>query len=296
MTCPKRLTVGLCLIAQLVACSSKDEVPGANGEWVLEAVDQGAARATGQGFSFDSPDELWFAAEQIVPGLAMDFPASGVPLSLWDLAQYENIADIGSCPYSVVVDESLVWKTGGCRSQGGYEWTGELAEREGQLSGHEGWKEYRWEMGLEIVGDIEDPTFERLTLDGDLRVVRGDGESLEVAVQVNAQAGVDGYWERVNITDARERAWADWVMTARFEQSGTGVKMEGLVDLGELGGLAFQADALIDNPSCSGEPDGTLTLFLNETEHRLTFDGSTSCDRCVDLSIDGEFAGRSCGS
>ena len=61
----------------------KDEDTG-TGDWLVGSVDLGADKASGEGFVIGNGDDLWFAAEQFVPELRHTYPASSIPLYVWE--------------------------------------------------------------------------------------------------------------------------------------------------------------------------------------------------------------------
>jgi len=266
----------------------EDKAPA---EWLVDEVDLGQPLAQGEGYVFENGADAWFAAAQFTPRLDWDLPASDVPLYLWDLVQGLNIADEHGCPYTVAEGKSTTWRSD-CRSQNGYQWTGEVTRSWGETGAGLAWT--RWDMDLEVLGDVDDPSFDRVTLQGSVRNLEGQGGELVRAVQVNMRAGIDGYWERRSVGDEREAAWADWVVTGRFEQlQGDVYRFEGAADLGELGGLGFHANPLTLQEGCVGEPAGTLELNANQAVE-LYFEGLDDCDRCASYAVDGEFAGQAC--
>jgi len=280
------------LIVALLASACKDGAPDPTAsEWLVDEVDLGEPLAQGDGFVFDNGNDAWFAAEQFTPQLEWGYPGVDIPLYLWDLVQGLNIADEHGCPYTTADGQSTTWRSD-CRSQNGYEWTGEVTRSWGETGGGLTWT--RWDMDLEIIGDNDDPTFDRLTLRGSMRNLQGDGGELVQALQVNMIAGVDGYWERRDVNDGREAAWNDWVLTARYELlQGDEHRFEGTTDLGELGGLSFQTHSLVVESGCAGEPRGILELHASE-DVQLSFEGLADCDRCASYAVDGEFAGQAC--
>ena len=269
----------------------KEEVGEDNG-WTIKNGDLGANRAVGVGYQVGNGADLWFAAEQFVPEIEWSYPATGIPLYMWeDVAMGANVADVGACPYAVSSGAELTWKSD-CRSSGGYEWSGELVETT--------WDDdigrwTRWDMDLQILGDNDDPSFDRLELDGSILFVVGDGEPLDRAAKVNLRTGVEGFWVQRDVNDKREEAWADLAITGNFEQrNGGDHRIEGKVDLGGYGGLSFSAAALEEAEYCSTEHEGTITLMADK-EVLLKMDGETACDRCAELTVNGEYAGRTCG-
>jgi hypothetical protein len=283
----------LCVVTSL-ACSGRDGDSGSDGEgWLGPAVDLGSDMATGAGFEFSNGSHAWLAAEHIVPDVYLTMPPADIPELLWDMVQAANIADEGSCPYVTASGATVTWKSD-CRSQDGYEWTGELSETQWEdESGR--WKQ--WTMSIEVIADVENPSFSRMTLEGDFVDLTADSiEGLERAVHANLRAGVDGYWEQQSVASDREAAWADYVISGRWERGSDGrSKMAGSLDLGEYGGLRFESEAMLHQDSCTGEPKGTLALTSSQTA-TLDFEGADDCDRCASFSLDGAFAGQACGS
>ena len=198
---------------------------------------------------------------------------------------------MGSCPFTYIEDGAQIWDSD-CRSQEGYEWVGEVAVSE--------WEDdtgrwTRWDMDLEIFGDIDDPSFERMVLDGSFVFVAGDPEVLTRAVQSNIRVGLDGWFERHSVADEREEAWQDWVLTGRYEETPEGHHFAGAVDLGNLGGLRFEGDDLVKTSACPVEPRGDVRIEADDSVV-IEFDGDSSCNRCGDMLVDGTFAGQACGT
>ena len=265
--------------------------------WLLAEEDLGADLAVGEGFAPANGSELYAALEQVLPGLVYTTPMTEVPLSLWELAQNDNIADMGSCPYSQADGDAIRWKTGGCRSRGGYNWSGELAEITHARDPDTGFQGYGWDLDLQVEGDVEARSFDALWLQGALRFTLGDEDTLDRAAQVNAIAGVQGYWERISVADPRAVFWDAWALSGRMEsRTGGATRLEAKVDLGAAGGFAISAEALALEADCPAEPDGEVTLQTGEHTLVVQFDGASACDRCADYSVDGAFAGRACGS
>ncbi len=287
------LTVGLSALLCGCIFGGKDkDVDSADGGWIVDEVDLGTAKASGEGFEIGNGTELWFAAEQFVPELAHTYPASSIPLFAWEeVALGQNIADVGSCPFTYIEDGAQIWDSD-CRSQEGYEWAGEVAVSE--------WEDdtgrwTRWDMDLEIIGDVEDPSFDRMVLDGSFVFVAGDPEVLTRAVQSNIRVGLDGWFERHSVADGREEAWQDWVLTGRYEETPDGHHFAGDVDLGNLGGLHFESDGLVKTSACPVEPRGEVHIEADD-DVVIEFDGDSSCNRCGDMVVDGTFSGQACGT
>ena len=281
----------------LLACHGGETAEKGDDGWLLSEEDLGVDLAQGTGFAPANGAEVYSALEQALPGLLYSTPMTEVPLSLWELAQNDNIADMGSCPYSQADGDTITWKTGDCRSRGGYNWSGELAEITHARDPDTGYQAYGWDLSLSIEGDVDNPSFDALTLQGALRFTLGDEEGLARAAQVNAIAGVQGYWERISVADPRAIYWDSWAFSGRMQALESGeARVEGKVDLGAAGGFALSADGLVLDADCPAEPDGRVTIETGASTIVVDFDGATACDRCADYSVDGAFAGRACGS
>ena len=293
----------LVLLIALPACTGTEDDPESS-IWITPEQNLGDPVATGSGFVVANGTDAWFAAEHVAPLIAWDFPATEQPWFLWDLVQGENIADQSTCPYTQA-DTSAGTKTwmSDCRSREGYEWTGEVRQTVPSDSGDplpweptidDEWAWERWDYDLQIIGDIEDPAFDRLTIKGTVFFINGDDVDLVKAAQVNIRIGIDGYWEALHVGDEREQSWNDLLLTGRWEHLvGDTHHFAGTADLGELGGFAFQSEGLTLQDTCSGEPKGTLDITTDD-DVTLTFQGSDECDRCASLAINGEYAGRAC--
>lgn len=282
--------VGLILC---LACADKGADSADESLWNAPSVDLGDAVTVGSGFEFGNGDGAWLAAEHVIPDIYLTMPPTDIPQLLWEMLQGANIADEGSCPYLTASGATLTYKSD-CRSQDGYEWSGELSETQWEDE-HGRWKQ--WTMNLEVIADVENPSFDRVTLQGDFVDLTADSlDGVDRAVYANLIAGADGYWEQQNISQNREAAWNNYAVTGRWERRSNGTTVsQGSLDLGEYGGLRFSSEPLQHSDSCAGEPAGSLTLESNQTAV-LTFEGVSSCDRCASYSLDGEFAGQACGS
>ena len=281
----------------MLACKGEEATEKGDDGWLLAEEDLGADLATGTGFAPANGADLYSALEQTLPGLLYGTPMTEVPLSLWELAQNDNIADMGSCPYSQADGDTIIWKTGDCRSRGGYNWSGQLAEITHARDPDTGYQAYGWDLSLSVEGDVDNPSFDALTLQGGLRFTLGDEETLARAAQVNAIAGVQGYWERISVADPRAIYWDSWAFSGRMQTMANGeTRVAGKVDLGAAGGFSLSAEALNLDADCPAEPDGRVTIETGSSTIVVEFDGATACDRCANYSVDGEFAGRACGS
>lgn len=280
------------LLGSLACKAAEDTGAGEDLGWALPEMDLGTPLAQGTGFAFEHNDDGWFAAQHIVPRLEWEYPVVTIPLYLWNEVAYgENIADPGSCPYLNTHDGTDTWVSN-CRSQDGYIWAGEFAKTAWD---DEFGRWTRYDMDLEITADVDRPQFEQLKLEGVVYTVVGDGDELQLGAQVNAIAGIDGYWEKRSVVDDKEISWDSWALTGRVETDGGGrTTLEGQAELGALGGLSFHSDGLDKVDTCAAEPDGKMVLS-GATEITLAFDAKDTCNFCADLQIDGEFKGQSCG-
>jgi hypothetical protein len=282
-----RLALSLLLLG---GCTGKGEDTGV-AAWQVQSRDLGAAYASGdQTMDLSEGATAWFAAEQFIPMLEWRQPGAEIPLYMWDQIMRPTVADDGVCPLNEASGATYTWKTYDCRSSQGYEFTGEVSETRWTESG---WDWVRYDLDMEVVGDTEDRSFDRIALKGALIYVDGDGDLAE-AVQVNVRATAEGLLSGADLDDPREPLWNEWALTARYEQSADGThKMRGDTSLGSLGGAHFESDALAD-VGCAAAPDGVLLLQGQQTA-RLKFQGASDCRRCAAYTLDGEDAGEACG-
>jgi len=272
----------------LLGCTPDDTIS----PWRIDAQDLGEPLASGSGYDTETPAAAWFAAEQVLPDLAREAPASTLPLQLWEeIYDDESIADSGSCPYLVAEGATLSWVSN-CRSQEGYEWSGSVSLTEWEEDGRE-WD--LWELDIEVLGREESSAFERVFAHGSVLQVTGGGDDLLQATQVNYRAGAEGF-SRLGVTDdQQELAWEDLHHSGRVEEHRDGLTVvEGSVSLGTLGGFSYESlGGMSWTAGCGSEPIGTLSLGPSTI---LDFDGKGSCDHCAEMSVGGDEVEAACGS
>ena len=144
-----------------------------------------------------------------------------------------------------------------CRSSQGYEFSGDTTVDRWEGSG---WNWERYDFDIEVIGDTEDVSFDRIRLRGAVVYVDGqDDSTLDEAVQVNVEATAEGWLSRADLDDPREPLWQPWAVTARYETTKDGLtRVDGNAVLGTLGGFGFTADGLREG--CPAVPDGTVRL------------------------------------
>lgn len=263
--------------------------------FVVDRPALGAPLAVGSGYALDTPQAAFFAAQHSATNLdgRWSFPASNIPLLLWqDLLQGQNIADDGSCPYTVVEGDALVWKTG-CRSQDGYDWSGEVRTQDIPTDLGE-WEV--WEFELEVSSEEEGRSFDRVALTGSFWYLDGDDAPLSRFAEANWVAEVEGWWAH-NFEDELEQAWhhlaltGAWQITQREGVNTTAA--QALVDLGDYGGFGVQIAELSESAGCPGEPAGEIALS-GQQDAVLRFEGASRCDGCAVYLLDGERQGNAC--
>ncbi|MEC8425726.1 MAG: hypothetical protein VX000_18205, partial [Myxococcota bacterium] len=229
-------------------------------------------------------------AEQFVPGLDWDQPGIMIPKELWSAVLRPTVADEGTCPVREVSGTATTYRTYNCRSSQGYEFTGEVTEDRWDASG---WAWERYDFDVAVMGDVDDASFDRITLRGAVVYVDGvDDSTLEEAVLVNVAASAEGWLSRADADDPREPLWQQWTVTARYETTRDGrTRIDGDAILGGLGAVHFQAAGL--GAGCAAVPDGDLRL---EGQQRavLAFAGDSDCRRCAAYTLDGSSAGEAC--
>ncbi len=273
-----------------LSCSACTE-PIEDDSWLSSAVDLGEPIATGAGYAISGSTEAWLAAEQVVPGMIWEHPGIDLPVSIWEsIYEDETVADFGSCPYVIAEGATLTWVTN-CRSQEGYDWSGTVSRTHGEI-GEQDW--VLWDLDLEVIADNDDPLFARIELRGSVYELSGTGELVQ-AIQANVLTGVEDFPSVAQGDDDQKSVWVDWAVTGRFEEHSTAEGrrhlLSGTTDLGSLGGLSFEGDLRFS--SCPTEPDGDLVLGA-DVSAVLSLDGSSSCDQCASMAIDGADVGEAC--
>ncbi len=290
---PLRLgTLALALVATTACGAKSTDSAGSPDDWQVPLEDLGSPRVGAPTTTIAETATLWTASENVLPGIVWDEPGIDLPLYLFDtIALDPGVANEGSCPYSVLAGSSVTWASN-CRSTFGYEWTGGVDQdtwTRGDLT------YTRWDFDLDIQGDVEDPEFQRLSLQGAIVYVRGENEELERAVQANIEATLVGYWSRANATDPREAEWADWAWTGRDEKDAMGVhKIDGNGRLATTGTTHFVADALQVTTNCTQSPTGTVAVTGQDGAGTMRFHGDTDCRPCADVTVDGADLGETC--
>ncbi len=272
----------------MIACTGDDS---SQVDWVVDTVELGEPVASGTGYVFDSPQAAWLAAEHVVPGLTWTWPASNVPLFLWnDVLLGENVSDEGTCPYVTATGGAETWKTD-CRSQDGYDWDGYYTVDESE---EDLWTRFAYDLDLEVSSDVEGRAFDRVLLRGPMVYVDGDDDPMVRSSQSNLVIEATGYWSR-GFEDELEAAWSHLAVSGRWEGSkgegGESVTLEAALDLGSWEGFTASGVVMVD--TCLLEPKGEVTLVGAQTA-TLTFQGEGACDGCAELTIDGERQANAC--
>jgi hypothetical protein len=285
-------------LSLLLGCGAPAEKEADDGPWLTPTLDLGPAQLSG-GPTGAAPggDALWFALAQHLPGLRFDDPGVDLPLSLWELAQQDQIADIGSCPYRDLTAQGERWASS-CRSQDGYQWEGGVetaAWSEGGLR----WS--RTDFDLEITADVDDPSFEHLRIVGAAVYASPDTtgdlpapEGLHHATQANIRVELRGLWAQVDPQDPREPAWDGWASLGRTEQIDALTQVDALVALGGVGQLALRSDSLAAETDCGAVPRGEVALQDANLTLNLTLDPAGDCQPCAAVEAEGEDRGLSC--
>ncbi len=264
-------------------CSGKDTdsaAPSSDG-WVVPKQDLGAPRTGAPSAELTDPSALWFVSAHFLPGIDWDDPTVDVPLYVFEtIAMDPGVADSGSCPYEQLDGSQTTWRSD-CRSTQGYEWVGSLVRDRWTSDG----LEYtRWDSDIQIVADVDRPEFDRLSLRGAMVYVRGDGHTLDHAVQANIEVSLEGYWRRTSADDPREAAWQGWAWTGRDEQRPDGShRVEGTAQLAGFGTVGFRSAALSVSDACSTSPTGAVEVEGAQSVE-MVFHGETDCRQCADVS------------
>jgi hypothetical protein len=241
-------------------------------------ADVGEALAPGTGLDPADGEAFGLALDESAGFFTDGDPAWDAIDALWELIGSELVMDVGTCPWTEISGDATLFHAG-CRSSQGYEWDGEATTRrwEDGDGDHE-----RYELDLEVVGDVEDPRFERVKLLGQAERVRAEDVT---HVDVNVSLEVSGYWERVAPTDPRLRGWAAWAVSGSFERAGDALRVEEQADIGGSGGFRLIGPELWAESACPIERAGPATLG-DGTD--VVFEGAAGCDACA--TVGGETA------
>ena len=281
----------LLTLVLLAACAGRSEGDTGTQEWVLSDQGLGERLATGASpMDLSDPNTAYLAVEQVLPGLDWGQPGIMIPKELWAVLMRPTVADEGACPVQQVDGSATVYRSYDCRSSQGYEFSGDTTVDRWEGSG---WNWERYDFDIEVIGDTEDVSFDRIRLRGAVVYVDGqDDSTLDEAVQVNVEATAEGWLSRADLDDPREPLWQPWAVTARYETTKDGLtRVDGNAVLGTLGGFGFTADGLREG--CPAVPDGTVRLSGTQ-DAALEFAGDTDCRRCAAYTLDGSSAGEAC--
>ncbi|MCB9758252.1 MAG: hypothetical protein H6739_00290 [Alphaproteobacteria bacterium] len=282
------------VLLMALACTGED--PDDTTLFLLPERGTGTALATGSGMDLSTPQAAFFAAGHVAQEIdaRWGFPATQIPLLLWeDVLLGENIADPGSCPYSVADGPETTWRTG-CRSQDGYTWAGEVSKTTWEEDETGDWLHYTFD--IDVSSDNEGRAFDRIAMSGEFYYLNGDSEPLARYAEANLRVEAEGYWAH-NFEDALEDAWSDLALTGRWQtldEDGDAVHaFEAAADLGAYGGFAASTGELVDSGSCVAEPEGSIALEGDQSA-RLDFEGRDRCDGCAEFYLDGARGPNAC--
>jgi hypothetical protein len=279
------------LLPLLLACTGPETD---DSTFMLDARLEPLPRATSGGYPADDPEEAYFAAQHVVPGLHWgNSPPTELVIGMWEHLMGENVADPGSCPYGVIDGAEVVWSTE-CRSQDGYNWSGTATE----VTWSEGGQEWtHWTFDLQVDSDVESRTFDRIALDGEYIFGGADRDKgLLSHTEMDLVMEVEGYWDTIG-KDRLGAAWAPLALTGMWETQLNGelelYQMKGHLELGDDGGLTFDGQGGLESDGCAVEPRGALALGDDVT---LRFEGDNRCDNCAMHSVDGSDPTLACQS
>lgn len=257
---------------------------------VIELSDLGAPRAT-LNAPLDSGDRvaIWQAAHHILPGFGYSLPQTQIPETQWEFVLGPAISDLGSCPYEVIDNGANEFRSN-CRSQEGYEWEG--TARFDAFDGELGATEWStWD--LSVTGDTEDAQLGTLLIKGQTLDIRPTENEVVLHLEANMQIQLTQWWADRNKDDL-ERTYADlrysgWMEKHAPEDSAAYWTGQWTIQAGEWGAVHGTFERLSLGP-CESEPDGVFQL---DDGSKWLFNGSTACDRCVEVS-DGETLETAC--
>lgn len=244
-------------------------------DFAVLSEDVGDPIAVDSGFDAANGDALGAAFSAALPVFGGGDLAWSVPNEVWTILQGDLVRDNGVCPYRELQGDVTVYQSD-CRSSQGYEWSGDASERTWTESGV---TRARLDADLEVIGDADDVTFDRIRLSG--AVASGTNDDGVNHIDVNMLVEVAGYWQARAPEDPRGAAWTHWVMSGRLERDADGkwqtdLAMEGT----NTGGLQFVSRSLAERSSCPVEVVGEAVLGGGVSAQ---FEGADSCDACADI-------------
>ncbi|MED5371713.1 MAG: hypothetical protein VX899_11900 [Myxococcota bacterium] len=275
-----------------LACTGEDTSVDS---WRIEPRASGTPLARSSAYPLDDGSEAYLAAQHIVPELHWgNSPSTHIVLDMWDHVMGVNVADPGNCPYDVVDGSTRTW-TGGCRSQDGYDWEGEVQQVVWEEEGQE-WE--RWTFDMVVSSEVDSRSFDRIAFQGEFWFAGSNGEDLQSHTESNFILETEGYWERGS-RPKLEEAWSVLAFSGIWEtwlDAGGDLrsfKTEGVFE-NAYGGLVFATPELLEDDGCASEPSGTLSFTDGDQKASLEFEGNDRCDNCASYALDGEDAALTC--
>ena len=274
-------------LALLVACSGEDIGPTGL-QPVLPLEDPSGPGVEGAP-SLDLADQqaVWLATEHLVPGFEWGSPSIQIPDEIWTLVTGPAIADEGSCPYRILEGFTTTWRSE-CRSNEGYEWRGSLSEEDAPAD--DGSDVVRRTYDIEVWATTDDRDFDRAEIRGTVIDIQPDGGDLLQHLEVDIRVSLEGWWSLRNDPD-HEEVWADLRWKGWAEAFAHGEDIRWAIDMdvqvGPHGVMRFGSESLVRGSRCDDEPDGTAEVLASASTE-FGFEGSRTCDRCVEYTAGGE--------
>lgn len=268
------------MIAALLAHLACVDEPAASAgvddvDFAILSEDVGDPMAQDSGFDGGNTAALGAAFAAALPVFGSGDLAWSVPSDVWGVLQDELVGDNGVCPYRELAGDVTLYQSD-CRSSQGYEWTGDASER---TWSEQGVTRARLEADLEVIGDADDVTFDRIRLSG--AVVRATNEDGVEHIDVNMLVEVAGYWQKRAPSDPRGASWTHWVTSGRLERSAAAVwQIDVALEGTSSGGMAFFSDSLAERTTCPIEVVGEAALGSGFS---AIFEGVDSCDACAGI-------------
>jgi len=282
------------ILALALACGKPDPDdtgPESHDPWsvnfLVEPEDLGAPKAPASGFDPANGDALGLAMSQVLPVYGDANPAWNTPFDVWEILQLGTVQDESVCPRTDLEGDTTLWASD-CRSSQGYEFSGtaSLSQWEDDIA-----ERIRFEVQMEVLGDVESALFERILLDGVLQEAIPFGEEVVIHLDLNLHIEVEGYWEQRGPSDPRLEAWRAWTASGSVEESPGRWSIDMAVDIAESGGFHVRAPRLDADSACPVELSGEAALAETIT---ASFAGASSCDACAEVLADGTEVSRAC--
>jgi hypothetical protein len=267
------------LLLLLTACTpAGTDDPAGGVTFAVPPADLGAPRASRSGFDPADGDGVGLALSLVLPVFGESNPVGAnpawdLPAEVWAILQRTDVRNAGVCPFERV-DGDTTTHEGDCRTSYGYDFAGDVAERTWTEDGAD---RYRMDADVEVIGDTEEPVFDRIAMAGAIERAEPTDGGVDRHLDVNLHLEVEGYWDARDPDDPRLVGLQSWDVSGSLEEAGGTWVVDLAADIADVGGLGVTSAALAES-DCPVEFSGEAALSADVT---ADFEGVDACDRCA---------------